>query len=168
MIEPGITTDEQDQEIFKFITDHGAYPSPQNYYNFPKSVCTSVNEIICHGIPDLRPLQDGDIVNLDVSVYLDGYHADLNETHTVGDVDQETKDLVRVAYNALEAAANTIRPGTLFREFGDAITKYCNSQKDEYSIVRTYCGHGTLYTYIYLFIKIIESTIEHYILYRRW
>ena len=76
----------------------GAYPSPFNYGNFPKSVCTSLNEVICHGIPDMRPLQNGDIVNVDVSTYYGGYHGDLNETYAVGEVDEATKKLMKVTY----------------------------------------------------------------------
>lgn len=84
MIQPGVTTDQVDRAVHRFIIDHDAYPSPLMYGGFPKSVCTSVNECICHGVPDTRPLQDGDIVNVDVTVYLDGYHGDTNATFYVG------------------------------------------------------------------------------------
>jgi methionyl aminopeptidase len=84
MVKPGVTGEEIDAAVHDFIVSRGGYPSPLNYYNFPKSLCVSVNEVICHGIPDDRPFADGDIVNLDVTVYLDGYHGDLNETFIVG------------------------------------------------------------------------------------
>lgn len=98
-IKPGVTTDYIDQVVHEACIEYGAYPSPFNYYNFPKSVCTSVNEVICHGIPDNRKLEDGDIVNVDVSVYYKGWHGDLNETYTVGDnVDELSKLLVKTTY----------------------------------------------------------------------
>lgn len=119
---------------------NGAYPSPLNYYNFPKSVCTSPNEVICHGIPDMRPLKNGDILNIDVTVYLNGYHGDLNETYLVGDVDDESRRLVEGAYYCLDAAINAVRPGLEYKRLGQIITKTA----DEYgfSVNRSYCGHG--------------------------
>jgi methionyl aminopeptidase len=111
-----------------------------NYYLFPKSVCTSVNEIICHGIPDLRPLEDGDIVNLDISVYHNGYHGDLNETFLVGDVSEESRRLVECAYATLSAAIDIAKPGTLYREFGTVISKV--AKKYKCSVTKSYCGHG--------------------------
>jgi methionyl aminopeptidase len=84
LVAPGVTTEEIDKAVHEYIIENDAYPSPLNYYGFPRSCCTSINEVICHGIPDTRPLQDGDIVNLDVSVYKDGFHGDLNETYLVG------------------------------------------------------------------------------------
>jgi methionyl aminopeptidase len=111
-----------------------------NYRLFPKSVCTSVNEIICHGIPDYRPLQNGDIVNIDVSVYFQGYHSDLNETFFVGSVDSNSRRLVECAYYSLAAAIALVRPGVLYRDIGDAIAKV--SKKYKCSICTSYCGHG--------------------------
>lgn len=111
----GVTCDEIDRVVHEATIARGAYPSPLNYYLFPKSVCTSVNEVICHGIPDMRPLADGDIVNLDISVYKDGYHADLNETFLVGNVDHDGVNLVRVAYESLGAAIAQVKPGSLYR-----------------------------------------------------
>nr|GMD58653.1 methionine aminopeptidase 1D, chloroplastic/mitochondrial [Ipomoea batatas] len=95
LVKPGITTDEIDQAVHQMIIDNGAYPSPLGYGGFPKSVCTSVNECICHGIPDSRPLEDGDIINIDVTVYLNGYHGDTSATFFVGDVDEEARNLVQ-------------------------------------------------------------------------
>ncbi|KAJ1419120.1 Peptidase M24 [Sesbania bispinosa] len=95
LVKPGITTDEIDQAVHQMIIDNGAYPSPLGYSGFPKSVCTSVNECICHGIPDSRALEDGDIINIDVTVYLNGYHGDTSATFFCGDVDDEAKKLVQ-------------------------------------------------------------------------
>lgn len=140
-IRPGVTTDAIDETVHKVTIDHGAYPSPYNYFNYPKSVCTSINEIICHGIPDRRPLQDGDIVNVDVSVYYKGWHGDLNETFVVGDnVDEESKKLVKVTHECLHLAIAACRPGTRYRDLGDIITKHAT--KAGFSVVKTYCGHG--------------------------
>jgi len=118
----------------------GAYPSPLNYRKFPKSVCTSVNEVICHGIPDMRKFEDGDIVNVDVSCYFDGMHGDVNETWLIGEVAEEHKLLARTSYECLNLAIETVRPGQLIREVGNVITKHAH--KNGCSVVRTYCGHG--------------------------
>lgn len=104
-IRPGITTDELDEIVHRETIQRGAYPSPLNYRGFPRSCCTSVNEVICHGIPDGRPLVDGDIVNVDVTVYLEGFHGDLNETYFVGQgVDAASRALVQCAYDCLQDA----------------------------------------------------------------
>ncbi|KAI6700011.1 hypothetical protein NL676_014335 [Syzygium grande] len=100
LVKPGIRTDEIDQAVHQMIIDNGAYPSPLGYGGFPKSVCTSVNECICHGIPDSRELEDGDIINIDVTVYLDGHHGDTSATFFCGEVDEEAKTLVQVTKNA--------------------------------------------------------------------
>jgi methionyl aminopeptidase len=101
----GVTTDEIDRIVHDACMERDVYPSPLNYYNFPKSVCTSVNEVICHGIPDYREIQDGDIVNLDVTVYNQGgYHGDLNETFCVGNVDTDGRRLVQTAFECLQEA----------------------------------------------------------------
>ena len=136
----GVTADELDKIVHDETIKRGAYPSPLNYYNFPKSVCTSVNEIICHGIPDCRPLEDGDIVNLDISVYKDGFHGDLNETFFCGNVDSDAVRVVQCAYEALQAAINLVKPGVLYRSLGEQI--HMVSKKHKCSIVKTYCGHG--------------------------
>jgi methionyl aminopeptidase len=117
-----------------------AYPSPLNYYEFPKSVCTSVNEVICHGIPDYTELKSGDIVNLDVSVFFNGYHGDLNETFFVGEVDADGRRLVKCAYETLAAAIDMVRPGTLYRDLGARIQE--EAEAAGCSVVTTYCGHG--------------------------
>lgn len=142
IIRPGITTDDIDQIVYYTTIKHNAYPSPLNYHGFPKSCCTSVNEVICHGIPDKRPLQSGDIVNVDISVYYNGYHGDLNETFVVGDVDDESKQLIKVTYDSLFAAIQHVKPGMFYREIGDIIYNYLQSNDKKYGIVRSYCGHG--------------------------
>ncbi|KAI8972462.1 peptidase M24, structural domain-containing protein [Pilobolus umbonatus] len=140
IIRPGITTDEIDEVIHKATIERGAYPSPLNYYKFPKSVCTSVNEVICHGIPDLRPLKDGDIVNIDVSCYYNGFHGDMNATYCVGNVDAKGKQLVNTARECLEKAIALVKPGIRYRDFGKVIEDH--AKKNGFSVVRTFCGHG--------------------------
>jgi methionyl aminopeptidase len=140
-LRPGITTDEIDRIVHDACMERDVYPSPLNYYNFPKSVCTSVNEVICHGIPDYREIQDGDIVNLDVTVYNQGgYHGDLNETFCVGNVDDEGRKLVQTSFECLAAAMALVKPGCLYRDVGTAIERV--AKKNRCSVVRTYCGHG--------------------------
>lgn len=120
-----------------------SYPSPLNYNHFPKSLCTSPNEIVCHGIPDQRVLLDGDILNLDISIYHEGYHADLNETYYVGDRAKVNPDNVRIietTRECLDEAIKLVKPGTPFREFGNAIEKHAKSR--DCHIVATWGGHG--------------------------
>ena len=137
----GVTTDEIDRIIHEACMERDCYPSPLNYYNFPKSVCTSVNEIICHGIPDYREVQDGDIVNVDVTTYSrGGYHGDLNETFCVGNVDADGRRVVQTAFECLQSALAMVKPGTLYRDLGSTIHRVAAANKC--SVVRTYCGHG--------------------------
>lgn len=140
LVKPGCTTDEIDAMVHQETIKRNAYPSPLNYYNFPKSVCTSVNEVICHGIPDKRPLQDGDIVNIDVSVYFNGYHADLNETYYVGTPSKDAINVVETARECLDKAIEACKPGVAFRSLGDIIEKHAKS--NGCSVVRSFCGHG--------------------------
>ncbi|CAG9462337.1 unnamed protein product [Pedinophyceae sp. YPF-701] len=139
-VKPGVTTDEIDRVVHEYAVEHGSYPSPLNYFNFPKSVCTSVNEVICHGIPDKRELEEGDIVNVDVTVYKDGMHGDLNETFAVGKVDDASIKLMKTAHDCLHKAIEQVKPGTRFRDLGDVISRHATSQN--LSVVKTYCGHG--------------------------
>lgn len=120
-----------------------SYPSPLNYCHFPKSVCTSVNEVICHGIPDHRPLEDGDILNIDVTLYHGGFHGDLNETYYVGEAATKNPDNVRVveaSRQCLEEAIKLVKPGALFRDYGNIIEKVAKGHNCQ--VVKTYCGHG--------------------------
>jgi len=140
-IAPGITTDEIDRIVHEASIDRECYPSPLNYYQFPKSCCTSVNEVICHGIPDMRPLQNGDICNVDVTVYHRGFHGDLNETLFVGEVSEKARNLVINTWECLEKSIlECVKPGVKYREVGNVIQKHASSQG--YSVVRSYCGHG--------------------------
>lgn len=140
-VRPGITTDEIDEIVHNETIKRGCYPSPLNYYNFPKSVCTSINEVICHGIPDKTVLKEGDIVNLDVSLYYEGMHADLNETYYVGEnISKEAINTVETARECLKLAIKHCKPGVTFQELGDHIEKHALENKC--SVVRTYCGHG--------------------------
>eukprot|EP01138_Halocafeteria_seosinensis_P008769 gb/GECG01008963.1/.p1 GENE.gb/GECG01008963.1/~~gb/GECG01008963.1/.p1 ORF type:complete len:408 (+),score=44.82 gb/GECG01008963.1/:1-1224(+) len=136
----GATGDDVDKAVFNACMEKNVYPSPLNYHGFPKSVCVSTNEVICHGIPDDRPFQDGDIVNLDITIYHKGHHADLNETFFIGNVDEESRRLVRTAFESLSEATKLIRPGTMYRQLGQAITKITNHER--FSVVKSYCGHG--------------------------
>ncbi|KAG0345802.1 Methionine aminopeptidase 1 [Podila humilis] len=139
-VKVGVTTDEIDRIIHEATIERGGYPSPLNYNGFKKSCCTSVNEVICHGVPDMRPLKDGDIVNLDVTVYKDGFHADLNETVPVGNVDANGLRLIKNARECLEKAIAMVKPGALYRDLGNVIEKHAKSEG--FSVVKTYCGHG--------------------------
>lgn len=142
-IAPGITTDKLDEILHKECLKRNAYPSPLNYYNFPKSICTSINEVICHGIPDQTELKDGDIINLDVTIYYLGFNADLNETYYVGDKSKsnpEIVNLVETTRESLDLAIASVKPGLPFREIGNIIESYAS--KKNCSVVRTYCGHG--------------------------
>ncbi|EDV25612.1 uncharacterized protein TRIADDRAFT_55901 [Trichoplax adhaerens] len=137
---PGVTTDEIDRVVHEACIERDCYPSPLNYYNFPKSCCTSVNEVICHGIPDKRELEEGDILNVDVTVYHDGFHGDLNETFFIGKVDEVSQKLVKTSYECLQEAIKAVKVGIRYREFGNIIQRY--AQANGFSVVKTYCGHG--------------------------
>jgi methionyl aminopeptidase len=136
----GVTTDELDRVAHEAHVNRGVYPSPLRYRGFPKSVCTSVNEIICHGIPDDRALVDGDIVNIDVTVYVDGVHGDTNATFCVGNVDPESKRLVRVTQECLDLAIDAVRPGVPISDLGRAIETHAHAHG--FFVVRSFVGHG--------------------------
>jgi methionyl aminopeptidase len=139
-IVPGMTTDEIDRIVHDACIARGAYPSPLNYRGFPKSVCTSVNEVVCHGIPDDRALLDGDIVNVDVTIYLEGVHGDTNATFLVGDVDATSRRLVDVTRECLDRAIATVRPGAPFNVIGRAIEEHATANR--FGVVRDFIGHG--------------------------
>jgi len=121
LVKPAVTTDEIDRAVHQMIIDAGAYPSPLGYGGFPKSVCTSVNEGTCHGIPDSRELQDGDIINIDVTVYLNGYHGDTSRTYLCGDVDESAKQLVKVTEECMMRGISACRHGASFKDIGQRI-----------------------------------------------
>jgi methionyl aminopeptidase len=137
---PGITTDELDRIGHEFLCDHSAYPSTLGYRGFPKSLCASVNEVICHGIPDSRLVEDGDIVNIDITAYLNGVHGDTNATFLAGDVDEETRLLVDRTREALQRAINAVKPGRRVNVIGRVIESY--AKRFGYGVVRDFTGHG--------------------------
>ena len=139
-IRPGVTSDEIDRIGHEFMVDAGAYPSTLNYRNFPKSLCTSVNEIVCHGIPDSRRLQDGDIVNVDITAFIEGVHGDTSCTYLVGDVDQASADLVEHTRAAMHAGISVVRPDARIFEIGRAIEQ--SVAPHGYGVVREFIGHG--------------------------
>ncbi|MFC0580847.1 type I methionyl aminopeptidase [Micrococcoides hystricis] len=139
-IKPGVTTDELDRIAHEFIINAGGYPSCLSYRGFPKSICTSVNEVICHGIPDDTVLADGDIVNLDITVYLDGVHGDHNMTFLVGTVDEESRLLVERTQEALRRGIKAVKPGRPINVIGRTIESY--AKRFGYGVVRDFIGHG--------------------------
>ncbi|MDP9885152.1 methionyl aminopeptidase [Sinomonas atrocyanea] len=139
-IRPGVTTDELDRVGHEFLLDHGAYPSTLGYRGFPKSLCTSVNEVICHGIPDSTLLADGDIINIDITAFKDGVHGDTNFTFLVGDVDQESRLLVERTQESLRRGIKAVAPGREINVIGRAISAY--AKRFGYGVVRDFTGHG--------------------------
>jgi methionyl aminopeptidase len=140
LVQPGITTDEIDAEAFAECARRGIYPSTLNYFGYPKSICTSVNEVICHGIPDSRALRSGDAVNLDVTVFADGAHADCSATLLVGVVNPVAQRLVQTALLCLRGGVLAVRPGRPFSDIGAAIDEVARSRG--YSVVTEFVGHG--------------------------
>lgn len=140
MLKPGLTTDAIDQFVHERTIALGGYPSTLNYRGYPKSLCTSVNEVICHGIPDDRALRDGDIINLDVTIFLEGMHGDTNGTFLVGDVDEASQELVRVTKECLMLGIDAVKPGRPISDIGRAIEAHAD--KFGFGVVRSYCGHG--------------------------
>ncbi|WP_435178556.1 type I methionyl aminopeptidase [Actinacidiphila sp. bgisy145] len=139
-VAPGVTTDELDRIAHTYMVDHRAYPSDLGYRGFPKSICTSVNEVICHGIPDSTVLRDGDIVNLDVTAFIHGVHGDCNATYLVGDVSEESRLLVERTEEALNRAIKAVRPGRRLNVIGRVIESY--AKRFGYGVVRDFTGHG--------------------------
>ena len=139
-IAPGITTDELDAVAHAAYIERGGYPSPLGYRGFPKSVCTSVNEVICHGIPDDRPMCEGEIVNVDVTIFLNGVHGDTNATFAVGSLDPRSTALLRVTRECLFRGIDAVRPGVEVRAIGRAIQQH--AEANDFGVVRTFCGHA--------------------------
>ncbi len=140
-VKAGISTQELNDICAKFTLDNNAISAPLNYHGFPKSICTSINNVVCHGIPSKKYiLKNGDIINIDVTVIVEGYHGDTSRTYTVGKVDEEIKLLVSRTKTALEKGIATVKPNDPLNNIGKAIEKYIS--KFDYSIVREYCGHG--------------------------
>jgi methionyl aminopeptidase len=139
-VAPGMSTDELDAMAHELAVAKGAYPSPLNYHGFPKSLCTSVNEVVCHGIPDSRVLRDGDIVNLDVTLYLDGVHGDTNATFAVGEIDEASRRLIDVTRRCTELGIDAVRPGRPISDIGRAIEDHATAHG--YGVIRDFVGHG--------------------------
>ncbi len=139
-VRPGVLTSRLDDLAREYILDHGAWPAPYNYRGFPKSICTSVNHVICHGIPGEKSLKDGDILNIDVTVILDGWHGDTNRTYPVGGLPVKARRLIDVTYESMMKGIEVIRPGATFGDIGAAIQKY--AEGFGLSVVRDFCGHG--------------------------
>ncbi|HLS72176.1 MAG TPA: type I methionyl aminopeptidase [Actinomycetaceae bacterium] len=139
-VRPGITTDELDRIGHEFAVEHGAYPSSLGYRGFPKGLCTSVNEVVCHGIPDSTVLQDGDIVNIDITLFKEGVHGDNSATFLVGDVDEESRLLVERTKKAMERGIRAVKPGREVNVIGRVIEAY--AKRFDYGVVREFTGHG--------------------------
>lgn len=140
-IRPGASTQEINDVCHRYIVERGAWPSPLNYHGFPRSVCTSPNEVICHGIPSEDVvLGDGDILNVDVTTRLDGFHGDTNKTYLVGNVSEEARRLVDVTYRCMMEGIARVRPGGRIGDIGHAISEMARDHG--YGVVRDYCGHG--------------------------
>lgn len=139
-IRPGVSTDALDTIAHDYLVDHGAYPSTLGYRGFPKSCCTSLNEVICHGIPDDTVLSEGDIVNIDITAYKDGFHGDTNKTFAVGEISEQARLLIERTEEALNRAIKAVKPGRPFNVIGRAIESY--AKRFDYGVVRDFTGHG--------------------------
>ncbi len=139
-VKPGVTTDALDQFVFDFALEHGAIPAPLNYRGFPKSICTSLNHVVCHGIPGPRALKEGDILNIDVTLIVDGWHGDSSRMYAVGKISRAAERLLEVTYNSLMKGVAAVRPGATTGDIGAAIQTYAEAERC--SVVRDFCGHG--------------------------
>jgi len=139
-VQVGVTTEELDRLCHDFIVGHKAIPAPLNYKGFPKSICTSINHVVCHGIPGEKALEDGDIVNIDVTVILDGWYGDTSRMYYVGNVPTKAKLLTEATYEAMMCGINAVKPGATLGDIGHAIQSYAEGKR--FSVVRDFCGHG--------------------------
>ena len=139
-VRPGVTTEHLDRLVFEFAMDNGAYPAPLMYRGFRKGICTSINHVVCHGIPEAKPLRDGDIVNIDVTLVVDGWHGDSSRMYLVGDVPRRAQRLVEVTFEAMMRGIHAIRPGGTTGDIGAAIQDFAEAERC--SVVRDFCGHG--------------------------
>ena len=140
-VRPGVSTEALDRLAFEFAMDHGAIPAPLNYRGFPKSICTSVNHVVCHGIPDERKiLKEGDIVNIDVTLIVDGWHGDTSRMYPVGEISPKAQRLIDVTYEAMMRGIAAARPGATTGDIGHAIQSF--AEENRCSVVRDFCGHG--------------------------
>ena len=139
-VRPGVTTEALDDFIFEFAMDHGAYPAPLDYRGYRKSICTSINHVVCHGIPDNKPLREGDIVNIDVTLLVDGWHGDASRMYAVGAINRRAERLLEVTYECLLRGIAATVPGGHTGDIGAAIQTYAEGERC--SVVRDFCGHG--------------------------
>src|SRR6202451_2411959 len=139
-VRPGVAPAVLDELCHRFITDQDAVPAPLNYRGFPKSICTSINHVVCHGIPGDRKLDDGDVLNIDVTVILDGWHGDSSRMYTAGTPSTKARNLMDVTYDALMRGVRTVRPGVTLGDVGHAIQTFVEGHR--FSVVRDFCGHG--------------------------
>lgn len=139
-VKVGVTTNELNDLCHNFIIEHNAIPAPLNYKGFPKSICTSINHVICHGIPNANKLRDGDIINIDVTVIVDDYHGDTSRMYIAGEPSVKAQRLIDVTYKALMLGIAQVKPGAHLGDIGHAIQTFV--EKEHYSVVREYCGHG--------------------------
>jgi methionyl aminopeptidase len=139
-VQPGISTDRIDQLVFDFAMDHRALPATLMYRGYRKSTCTSINHVVCHGIPNEKPLKDGDIVNIDVTLIVDGWHGDSSRMYAVGEIPRRAERLIEVTYESMMRGIATIKPGATTGDIGHAIQTYVEGQ--HMSVVRDFCGHG--------------------------
>ncbi len=140
LVRPGVTTEAIDKAVFSFAMDHGAYPATLQYRGYTKSCCTSINHVVCHGIPDDKPLREGDIVNIDITLIVDGWHGDSSRMYCVGEVPRRAERLVEVTYESLMLGIEAIRAGGHLGDIGAAIQAH--AEKERCSVVRDFCGHG--------------------------
>jgi methionyl aminopeptidase len=139
-VKPGVTTDALDTLVLNFALDHDAIPAPLNYRGFPRSICTSINHVVCHGIPGNKALREGDIVNIDVTLIVDGWHGDTSRMYAVGAISRRAARLLEVTYESLARGIAVVKPGVSTGAIGAAIQAYAESQRC--SVVRDFCGHG--------------------------
>jgi len=139
-VKPGVTTNALDKFVYEFARDHGAYPAPLLYRGFRKSICTSINHVVCHGIPDDKPLRDADILNIDVTLIVDGWHGDASRMYVAGEAPRRAMRLIDVTYECLRRGIAAVKPGATVGDIGYAIQSYAESERC--SVVRDFCGHG--------------------------
>ena len=139
-VAPGVPTEKLDDLAFEFAMDHGAIPAPLNYRGYTKSICTSINHVVCHGIPGPKPLREGDIVNIDVTLIVDGWHGDTSRMYAVGEITRRARRLIDVTYEALMRGVAVVKPGATTGDIGAAIQSFAEGERC--SVVRDFCGHG--------------------------
>ena len=139
-VRPGVTTGELDSIAYEFAMDHGAVPAPLYYRGFPRSICTSINHVVCHGIPGNRALKEGDIINIDVTLIVDGWHGDSSRMYPVGRISRKAERLIDVTYEAMMRGIAAVKPGATTGDIGHAIQEYAESHRC--AVVRDFCGHG--------------------------